>query len=345
MTSLERVSLILQHKEADRVPVYPLINSISRNYTGIDYARWCQDTELCAESIIKATEDIDVDVVCSLVDLSVEAADFGQRIEYPKNEAARPHHTDRLIKTIDDYKKIEPINPRKTPRMSEHIKLCDLLVKAKGKEKPVVAFVFGPLGILSMLRGQQNMFMDVLDDPDAMRGALEAITDTLMEYVTALMETGVHAVMLDTLFASQSIMSKEMWDDLEGPYVERLARHIHDSGCMVMIHNCGNGIYFDVQIKRMQPEAISFLHVPDDCSSFEEAKQKYGDKTTLIGYVPPSFVLTATPEELEAECKKEIDIMKKNGGFILATGCEYPANLSPDKAKIMVRTAKEYGKY
>ena len=96
---------------------------------------------------------------------------------------------------------------------------------------------------------------------------------------------------------------------------------------------------------RMQPEAISFLHVPDDCSSFEEAKQKYGDKTTLIGYVPPSFVLTATPEELEAECKKEIDIMKKNGGFILATGCEYPANLSPDKAKIMVRTAKEYGKY
>ncbi len=345
MTSLERVSLILQHKEADRVPVYPLINSISRLYTGIDYARWCQDTELCAESIIKATEDIDVDIICSLVDLSVEAADLGQRIEYPKNEAARPHYHDKLIKTIDDYKKIEPINPRKTPRMSEHIRLCDLLVKAKGKEKPIVAFVFGPLGILSMMRGQQNMFMDIIDDPDAMKGALEAITETLMEYVTALMETGVHAIMFDTLFASQSIMSKEMWDEFEGPYVERLAKHVHDSGCMVMIHNCGNGIYFDVQIKRMQPQAISFLHVPDDCSSFEETKQKYGDKTTLIGYVPPSFIMNATAEEVEAECKREIDIMKKGGGFILATGCEYPANSSPDNAKVMVRVAKEYGKY
>jgi hypothetical protein len=28
MTSLERVSMILQHKEADRVPVYPLLNGL-----------------------------------------------------------------------------------------------------------------------------------------------------------------------------------------------------------------------------------------------------------------------------------------------------------------------------
>src|SRR5690554_1684693 len=86
MNSIERVSLTLQHKEADHVPVYPLINSISRVFTGIDYATWCQDTDLCAESIIKATDELGVDLICSLVDLSVEAADFGQKIDYPKNE-------------------------------------------------------------------------------------------------------------------------------------------------------------------------------------------------------------------------------------------------------------------
>ena len=345
MNSLERVSLILQHKEADHVPVYPLINSISRKYTGIDYATWCQDTDLCAESIIKATEDLDVDVICSLVDLSVEAADFGQPIEYPKDAAARPVHNDRIIKSIKDYAKVEPINPRKTPRMSEHIRLCDILVKAKGKEKPVVAFVFGPLGVLSMMRGQQDMFMDLFDDPDSMHMALEAITQTLEEYCKALMETGVHAIMFDTLYASQSIMSKEMWDVMEGPYVERLANLVHDNGCMVMIHNCGTGIYFDVQIKRMRPQAISFLHIPDDCSSFAEAKEKYGHQTTLIGRIPPSFIMSATPEEIEEECKKDIDTFKKNGGFILATGCEYPANASIENARVMVRTAKTYGRY
>ena len=34
MNSLERVSLALQGKETDYVPVYPLINSISRAYLG-----------------------------------------------------------------------------------------------------------------------------------------------------------------------------------------------------------------------------------------------------------------------------------------------------------------------
>lgn len=345
MNSLERVLLTLQHKKVDHVPVYPLINSISRKYTNINYATWSKNTELCAESIIKATDYLDLDVICSLIDLSVEAADFGQKIIYPKNEAAYPDPNDRLIKSTKEYKNIEPINPRKTLRMSEHIRLCDLLVKAKGKEKPIIAFVFAPLGVVSMLRGQQEMFMDALDDPDTIHSALEAVTQTLIEYTTALIETGVHAIMLDTLYASQSIMSKKMWNSLEGPYVEQLANHIHNSGCMVMIHNCGNGAYFDAQIERMKPQAISFLHLPDDCTSFAEVKEKYGKEITLIGHVSPSFIMTATPKQVEEECKQEIDTFKEGGGFILATGCEYPSNATDKNAKVMVDTAKTYGRY
>lgn len=345
MNSLERVRLTLQHKEADHVPVYPLINSISRNYTGIDYATWSQNTELCAQSIIKATEQLNVDVICSLVDLSVEAADFGQKIIYPKDTAAHPDSNNRLITALEEYKNIEPVNPRKTPRMSEHIKLCAKLVKAKGKEKPVIGFVFAPLGILSMLRGPQEMFMDMLDDPDSLHLALEAVTQTLLEYITALMETGVHGIMFDTLYASQSIMSKQMWDTLEGPYVQRLAEHVHANNCLVMLHNCGNGIYFDAQIARMKPEAISFLHLPDDCTSFSEVKEKYGNQTTLIGHVAPSFIMSATEQQVEQECKNQIDTFKKGGGFILATGCEYPANADDTNARVMVKTAQTYGRY
>ena len=40
MTSLERVVAVLNHQEPDHVPAYPLCNSISRIYTGIDYAEW-----------------------------------------------------------------------------------------------------------------------------------------------------------------------------------------------------------------------------------------------------------------------------------------------------------------
>ena len=345
MKPIERVVLALQHKEADRVPVYPLICGASRRLIGVDYKTWTNDAEVTAEAYIKATEQFGLDVIVTLTDLSVEAADFGQKLIYPENEAAHPDFGNRLINSIDDYLLVKRVNPKKTPRMSEHIKLCNLLVKAKAQDVPIVAFVFGPLGILGMLRGEENLFMDILEEPEAIKAPLEAITDTLIDYVDALIDTGVHAIMLDTLFASQSIMSKKMWMETEGELVRRLAEHVHSRGCMVMIHNCGNGIYFDVQIEVMKPEAISFLHIPDDCTSLEDIKEKYGDKTTLIGNISPTWIIGASTEEIEAECRKVIDAFKKDGGFILATGCEYPANASFDAAETIIRMASEYGTY
>jgi uroporphyrinogen decarboxylase len=345
MKPIERVVLALQHKEADRVPVYPLLNGASRRLVNADYKTWANNAEVTADAYIKVTEKFGLDVIVTLTDLSVEAADFGQKLVYPETEAAHPDFSDRLIKDMEDYSLIKRLNPRETPRMSEHIKLCDLLVKAKAQEVPIVAFVFGPLGILGMLRGEENLFMDILDDPEALQAPLEAITETLIDYVDAIMDTGVHAIMLDTLFASQSIMSKSMWLETEGPLVRRIADHIHERGCMVMIHNCGTGIYFDAQIETMRPQAISFLHLPDDCKSLQEVKEKYGDKITLIGNVAPTWIINAPKKEVEAECKKVIDAFKKDGGFILATGCEYPANAPFDGAETMIRMANEYGRY
>ena len=345
MTALERVALTLQHKEPDRVPVYPLLNGISRKLVNASYRDWALNADITAEAYCKVTEKYGLDTIVTLTDLSVEAADFGQELVYPENEAAHPNFNNQLLKSIDDYKKVEPIDFSKGKRMMEHVKLCDKLVKAKGKEYPIVAFVFGPLGILSMMRGQANIFMDILDDSDAVKNAVAAITETLKEYTSALIETGVNAIMLDTLFASQSIMSKQMWKEFEGVYVKDLAQHIHDQNCMVMIHNCGNGIYFDAQIETMKPEAISFLHLPDDCRSREELKQKYGNVITLIGHVDPTWIINATEEEVRAECRAQIDVYKKGGGFILATGCEYPANAGFRNAEVMVEEAKTYGRY
>lgn len=345
MNSLERVTKIINHEEADRIPVYPLINSISYKYTGINYAEWTQDYEKCAESIIKATDTLDVDVICTLVDLSVEAADWGMKMKYPKNKAAGPAKGKKFVETNEDYEKITVLDPTKTPRMSDMIKMTKLLYDAKGQEKPIVAFVFGPLGILSMLRGLDNLMIDMFMDKETIHKALRNITDTLIAYCDALIDAGAHAVMFDTLYSSKTIMSADMWEEFEGPYIEELATHVHDCGRMVMIHNCGEGIYLENQINRMHPEAISLLYFAPDCKSMQDMKEKYGSRTTIIGHVDPGFLMTCTEEELRAQIHEQIDAYKKDGGFILATGCEYPAPMDDTFAKIFVEEAKTYGVY
>lgn len=158
MTSLERVIAVLNHQEPDHVPAYPLCNSISRIYTGIDYAEWTLNEEKCAESIIKATEELGLDVICSLVDLSVEAADWGMKMRYPTDAAAGPDTKEHFITKPEDFDKVIRLDPRKTRRMSGHLKLVKMLYDAKGKDTPIVAFVFGPLGVLSMMTGLAPMF-------------------------------------------------------------------------------------------------------------------------------------------------------------------------------------------
>ena len=346
MNSLERVNAILNHKEADHVPVYPLINSISWKYTGITYKEWTLDPKKCAESIIKATDELDLDVVCTLVDLSVEAADWGMEVNYFDNMAAMPSEN-KLLKTAEDYKKIEVLNPRETERMSKMIELTKLLSDNYKGEKPVVAFVFGPMGILSMMRGMEALMLDCYKKPakEYMVEAMEKVTDTLIEYCDALIEAGADAIMFDTLFSSKTIMRASMWDKYEGLFVQKLAEHVHAKGKGVMIHNCGDGIYLKEQIERMHPEAISLLYLSPDSNSMAEMKELYGSQTTFIGHIDPGYLMVADEEGLRKQCREMIDAYKKDGGFILATGCEYPALLDDKWAKIMVEEAKNYGKY
>lgn len=324
MNSIERVMAALNHKEADHVPVYPLINSVSMQTTGATYEEWSKDPKLCAESIIKATDEIGVDCICTLVDLSVEAADWGQKVVYSAKNAAHPDMDDRVLKSADDYEKVEIINPRETPRMSEHIELARLLYEA---------------------RGQEQMFYDMIKCPDKMNQALHNITETLKEFSIALIEAGCCAIMFDTLYSSKTILSPKMWDKVEGPLVEDLAKTVREHGAEVMVHNCGDGIYLKEQIARMHPIAFSLDHLPPDCKTLEEMKATYGDQTTFIGLIEPGWLLAATEDQVKEECHKQIDALAKDGGFILATGCEYPSALNFDLAKLIVNEAKTYGKY
>jgi uroporphyrinogen decarboxylase len=339
MTSLERIGTVLSGGIPDRVPAAPLVCGASRRVYGTTYAEWSQDGELAAKCMLQAHELIGFDGILGLVDLSVEAADFGQEMIYPIEDTAHPDYDKPFITGPDDYAKIERIDVAKAPRM-------DIIANERAKDTAIMGFVYGPLGILNMMRGAENLFKDCYKHPEEVIAAEKVITEVLIDYIRALGKTGVHAVVLDTLFASQSIMSKKMWNKMEAPFAKILADEIRANNMMVMVHNCGNGIYFDVQIEAMEPVCISFAETTDDCETMAEVKEKWGKKTCLAGYASPAtYAFLATPEEMKMECKKEIEEMGKDGGFILATGCEFPPNGSLLNAIAMMEAAELYGKY
>ncbi len=346
MNSLERIGTVLQGGIPDRVPAAPLICGASRRVYGVTYEEWSQDGEIMAKSMIQAHDLIGFDGILGLVDLSVEAADLGQKMIYPIEDTAHPDYDDAFVKIPEDYYKIEPVDPTKSPRMKEVLTYMDILCNEKAATTAIMGFIYAPLGILAMMRGAENLFRDCYKAREQVMHAQETITGVLIDYVKAMAKTGVHAIVMDTLFASQTIMRKEMWKEIEGPYAKRIADAIREAGCMMMVHNCGGGVYFDAQIEMMDPVAFSYAYCPDDCADMTEAKKKYGDKVTLCGYINPAqYAFLGTPEDMKQECKRQIEELKEGGRFILTTGCEFPPNGSLMNAIAMMESVELYGKY
>lgn len=348
MTSLERVGATLTHNEPDRVPAAPLVCGAAHRFSGITYGEWStgDNVEAMVEGHIDALDMIGHDGVVMLVDLSVEAFDFGQEVIFPIMDTAHPNYDNPFIKSIDDYKKITKINPRKTKRMKSVIDMTAGLAKVVGKTHAIVGFVYGSLGVLSMMRGPEKFFMDLIENPDAVIPALQAMDETLLDYAKAQIEAGAHSVCYDNLYCSQSILSKDLWEKFEGESLKNLCDTVRNMGALVSLHNCGNGIYFDMCEKWANPHAISHAYVSDDVDSWEEHKAKWGGKIATIGWIPPGPVaMLGSPEEIEEECKAEIEIFAKGGGFVLATGCEFPPNGPLKKAQLIVEAAKKYGVY
>ena len=207
----------------------------------------------------------------------------------------------------------------------------------------VTGFAFGPLGVLGMMRGAERLFKDCLHYPAEVMKALETITGVLVEFVEAQCDTGVPAIALDTLYASRNGLPKELWERIEGPFVRELSRAIHGKGALVGIHNCGHDIYFDAQIRAMEPEVISFAHLPDDCATARDMKERYGDRVTLLGYVPTSLLVYGTPHQVMDACRAQIEELARDGGYVLAPGCEYPPNIPLTNAFALVKAAERTG--
>ena len=347
MTPLERFMAAVQFKETDRVPCTPLVCGASRRIYGCNYEEWSTNARVGARSLLQAQNLLGFDAILTEIDLNVEAADLGQKTIFPPDDQACSDFQNSLIKKPEDYvAKIKPVDPSKTERMSEHIRMCDILMNEGGNRVPVFGFVYGPLGVLSVLRGPELLFSDCMQYREEVQQALSVITDVLGDYIRALAKTGIHAIWMETLFGCHKQMSKKFWLETEGVHLRRLAEIVRECGLKLIAHSSGVDFYLDAHMETMAPDAISCAWLPDGFSDWPEVKQACAGKVCIIGHVHPIDVLyLGRPEEVREECKKQIKELAQGGGFVLAPGWEFPYDASLLNAKAMMDAVMLYGKY
>ena len=339
MTSRERFFAAVNHEPVDRVPVHPFVAGSNRVLVGATFPQWSHDANLVAGSYIEMAKIYpEEDCVIIAVDFTVEASAWGQPILFKRNNPGRPDYSKMLLKSADDYASVEPADVATCERMTMLRDACKMVVDELGAEKPIFAYIMGPLSTLSMLRGQTKLARDAEKYASEIRGAAEKISETLGEYADMLMDTGIDGILWDEYFACSAQMTREQWRATEFDCLASLAERVRSKGGINLTHTCQKGPYLDLLIESAKPEVISFLRPADGCATLAETREKYGAEVALMGAVTPWNTVLGTDVEWDRECREVIDELG-GPGFILSPGCFHPANASLGRIKRMIDIA------
>ena len=81
-----------------------------------------------------------------------------------------------------------------------------------------------------------------------------------------------------------------------------------------------------------------------DATDIFKAKEIIGDRICIQGNVPLSLLQIGTVQEVKDYCKKLIDVVGKNGGFVMDAGGAMD-EAKPELVKAMCDFTRKYGVY
>lgn len=169
------------------------------------------------------------------------------------------------------------------------------------------------------LRGFQNLFMDFLLEPSFVQSLMTKIVDHHMDILNVALNYDFDGVYFGDDYGQQSgmMMSPDIWRKLIKPHLKRMFDKVKASGKTVCLHSCGD-------IKDVLPDLIEigldvYQTVQPEIYDLEKLKKEFGKDLAFYGAISTQRDLPfKKPSEIKEIIKGTIDILGKNGGYIVA---------------------------
>jgi len=204
-----------------------------------------------------------------------------------------------------------------------------------------------PQMALSLLRTLPQFSLDLYRRPEKVKAVLSLWTEEFAaDYLAAAREAkedhpyGIPGILMSCERGSGSYMSLKNFEQFVWPHIKKLVETWHAAGYITTLHFDTNWT-LNMPYLLQLPKHSAIVEL-DGTTDIFKAKEILKDHLCIMGDVPAQLSALGTPQEMEAYCKKLIDIVGKNTGFILSTGCEQPPDTKFDNFKAMINTAKQY---
>jgi uroporphyrinogen-III decarboxylase len=154
-------------------------------------------------------------------------------------------------------------------------------------------------------------------------------------------ENGRMRVFMTNTRGSDDFISTKQFDTFYWPTFKKLVVELCKRGATPYIFLEGN---FDSRIEYLLEFPRRQFVARFDTSDIFRAKKILKDHCCIEGNVPSSLLQVGSKKDVIAYCKNLIDIVGKDGGYILSPRSSVET-VKPENLKAMIDFTKEYGVY
>jgi uroporphyrinogen-III decarboxylase len=229
--------------------------------------------------------------------------------------------------------------PREDPLFSGHLDMCEKCV-AVFPDHQINTMIGGPWSFALELRGANEAMEDLYDDKQFLHDLMRFTTGTVIARCLAVLDLGVVPFIGDPS-AGMSLISPAVYREHVLPFHQKIVEAIHDKGGLVSFHICG---YIDPIFQDLIDLGIDGLSI-DGPSSLEKLFDMGRGKTTIIGNVDPMLFVEGTPDQLEEEVRKCLDIAQGEAKYVIGPGCQIPLQANLDNIRAFTQACHKYGAF
>ncbi|MFC1534779.1 uroporphyrinogen decarboxylase family protein [Thermodesulfobacteriota bacterium] len=203
-------------------------------------------------------------------------------------------------------------------------------------------FAEAPFDYISdFFRGTRGTMLDMFRVPDKLQAMMEKIFPVMLRNGLRAKQLGRPTVFIPLHKGLDGFMSQDQFKTFYWPTLKRLMEGLIAEDIIPNVFWEGDCLSRLEIIGDIPPGKAVYRFEKTDMF---KAKEVLGDIVCLQGNVPLSMLVAGTPDDIKEYCKKLIDIVGKDGGFIMSssTGLD---NAKPENVKAMFDFTKEYGVY
>jgi uroporphyrinogen decarboxylase len=376
MTSRERVTLALNHKEPDRVPID--LGSIASTIRTVDaYDRLKNHLGLALDKKIRhfADEHIipDEEILRALhVDtfyLRMNVPKSWQRVrldkytvvdewEVPWYKAPGSFYTfpashPMKIASLEEVEKFPWPDPNEPSRFEGLREKARQLFERT--DYALIAEGTTGVGVFDMswhLRGMENIFLDMMIHPDFTEALFQKLTDFYVavyrNYMQAIGEYIQMVIYYEDLSGQDGpLISPALYRKFIKPCHRRIFKAIKDhTAAKLCVHTCGSAYAFLDDYVELGVDVLNPVQISARDMEPHRLKQKYGPALSFHGAIDTQkFLPRATPAEVKEEVRRMMGILGDGGGYLFSSCHSIQPDVSPENILALFSAAFEYGQY